>query len=337
MNRLPPLCLFVLGLSACSATPDHGLLARVDSTPIGATSGASPPVRGVDAKSGASAILALPSQAHVRGGLEERRYANGWRQSVPLDRAVAAKGWNELTVDIRTDEAAVRDGAIPMGKPTEDGLRRELALRFPTTQMRIVAKPLQNALGPFGLAVGAGTNGMRCAFAWQWVDDLRAVSTRGDATGSSVIRGAEIPASIRLRVCRKGVTEEQFADWFTRLQATEAINVARVVEAARGGAAAVDEAPAAGNGGERIAPPATLASVVPTSVAPTSAETPAHRPKRRTARKPKAAPPRLEEPATTEVRRYQPPARTAAAASRLDPGLPPQAYAGPPATKAAAR
>ncbi|WP_166141163.1 cellulose biosynthesis protein BcsN [Methylosinus sp. RM1] len=312
----PPLFLLALGLSACS--PTRGILA-VDPTPTGATAGA-PPARGVEARSGAAAILALPAEARVRGGLEERRYANGWRQSVALDRAVMGKGWNEMTVDIRTAPAGGgREGEIPMGKPTEEGVRQELSLRFPATRMRIVAKPLRNDLGPFGLAVGPGPEGTRCAFAWQWVDDLRAVA-RPEATATTIVRGDEIPASIRLRLCRKGVTERQFADWFSRLRAAEAATVERVVEAARSGGDAPFPAPAVG---DRLASPTTVASIA----------RPAKRPPVLKARSRPTLRETIHEETTTQVRRYSTPPKPVeirAASSGFDPGLPPQAFAGPP-------
>jgi hypothetical protein len=236
MNRLPSLSLFVLGLSACAAaTPDSSLL--VDATPTGATTAVST-AQGAAASSGASAILALPPRSRLRGELEERRFADGWRQIVTLDRAPVANGWNELTVDLRSGPPGVREAAIPMARPSEPELRREMALRFPTRRMRIVARPLKNALGPFGLAVGRGSGRMRCAYAWQWVDDLRAVSTPGEAAGSSIARGDEIPASIRLRLCRRGLSEARLVDWFSHLRLAEAGEVDRVVAAARSGSPA---------------------------------------------------------------------------------------------------
>ena len=311
----PPLLILALGLSACSTMPTRGVFA-VDPTPTGATAGP-PAAQGVEARSGGASILALPAEARVRGGLEERRYANGWRQSVALDRALMGKGWNELTVDMRVAPAGSgREGEIPMGRPTEEGVRQELAMRFPTTRMRILAKPLRNELGPFGLAVGPGPEGTRCAFAWQWVDDLRAVA-RPDVAATTIVRGDEIPASIRLRLCRKGVAEQQLAEWFSRLRATEAANVERVVEAARNGVDAPAPAPAAG---ERLAAPGTVASIA----APT---------KRPMVHKAKIRPVHRHEETTTEVRRYSEPAKpieARAASVRLDPALPPQAFAGPP-------
>lgn len=365
MFRSSRLCLLPLALSACSETaPDRGFLARVDRTPTGALSA---PLRAAG-KGGSFAILALPPEARVRGGLSERRYVNGWRQSVALDRVEAANGWNDLSIDIRMDEPAGRDGVIPMGKPTRDGVRREILARFPATDMRIVARPMQNALGPFGLAVGAGSGGMRCAFAWQWVDDLRKVEARNGDGDSSLRRGKELPASIRMRLCRAGVTADDLAGWFERLEVTDMANVERIVEAARGGAngVAVEPLRASRNsgefvelqrppgGGELIQPPLTLESAV-AGDAPATARPRAAGTRRVGARKPKAAPTPSEEapvsptPADGGRRYLAPVTRTpeyvgqsssypiATAASRLDPSLPAQAYNGPSSGLAAAR
>jgi hypothetical protein len=306
MKCLSPLCLLALGLSACADGPTRGLLASVDRTPVGATREIPPPAPGADARSGAAAILELPVEARVRGRMEERRYANGWRQSVALDRKVMGKGWNELTVDLRTAPAAAREGEISMGKPTEEGVRKELSMRFPATRMRILTEPMRNALGPFGLAVGPGPQGTRCAFAWQWVDDLRAAA-RTDAAETRIARGDEIPASIRLRVCRKGATDRQFVDWYSRLRATEPAHVDRVVEAARSGA----DAPA-----------------------PAVETRPATSPRlARAARKPRPAARRREAGTTVVERHREAPRFVAPPASRLDPSLPSQAYSGPPAAR----
>ncbi len=40
------------------------------------------------------------------------------------------------------------------GRPTETGIRAELAAAFPGTAMQVVTRPAANAYGPYGLAVG---------------------------------------------------------------------------------------------------------------------------------------------------------------------------------------
>jgi len=238
MSRLSFLPIFAaLALAACASDEqDRSPVSGIASAPGGAHVGAT-------VEPDANAILALPSEAGG-GRLSERLYANGWRQSQALG------GGNDLAIDIETDAPGeARAGRIPMGKPTQEGVRKEILSRFPGMAMRIVGKPMQNVLGPYGLAIGAGAGGLRCAFAWQWVDDLRGVRvTRAGAGGSaSFFRGRALPASIRMRLCRRGVTADQIASWYEQLEVTDMAAIERVAENARAGvgAAAVEGKPGA--------------------------------------------------------------------------------------------
>jgi hypothetical protein len=237
MSRLSSLFLLALALSACSASQsDRGYVARVDTTAttqtIGPREGLSRPVSSAG-ESAATAILALPSDAGPPGPMTEKQYVNGWRQSVSLDGKRMAGNWNDLAIDILTDEPGLQKGSrIPMGKPTREGIRREILARFPGTPMRIVGQPMSNALGPFGLAIGAGGGGTRCAFAWQWVNDLRSAGS-ANGGGKSSFRGRELPASVRMRLCRKGVTADQLASLFEQLEVADMANVDRVAELAQ--------------------------------------------------------------------------------------------------------
>ena len=159
------------------------------------------------------------------GALTDKPYANGWRQSMSLDGRKVAGDWNDLAIDIRFGGALRAGAKIPMGPPTQDGIRKEILARFPETPMRIVGRPRSNSLGPFGLAVGADGD-IRCVFAWQWVDDIRA-------------RPGELwnwlkektPASIRLRLCRSGVMADELASLFERLETTDSRAIGRLIAA----------------------------------------------------------------------------------------------------------
>lgn len=175
------------------------------------------------------AILSLPPEAVRNGRVVDKQYLNGWRQSISLDATKEAGDWNDLSIEIQAAPAAGGRGEIMMGKPTQEGIRREILARFPTVPMRIVNRPMANALGPYGLAIGAGAAGMRCAFAWQWVDNLPAAA-RGERP--SLFGGGDMPASIRMRVCRRGVTADELAAWYEQL-AVSPENLTRVVESVR--------------------------------------------------------------------------------------------------------
>jgi hypothetical protein len=67
--------------------------------------------------------------------------------------------------------------------------------------MRVVETPRHNAFGPYGLAVGVTRGGLRCVYAWQWLDGRdRLVAER---LGGS--------ATWRARLCRRDTTLDQIA------------------------------------------------------------------------------------------------------------------------------
>ena len=140
-----------------------------------------------------------------------------------LDGHKIAGDWNDLAVDLRFEGVSRAGAKIPMGPPTQDGVRKEILARYPETPMRIVGRPMSNSLGPFGLAVGA-VGDVRCAFAWQWVDDIRA-----RAGGFRNWFQEKTPASIRLRLCRSGVTADELASIFERLEVTDSGALDRIV------------------------------------------------------------------------------------------------------------
>jgi hypothetical protein len=178
-------------------------------------------------------IVQLPAEAGGPGRLSERIYVNGWRQSIALDKTRIAGDWNDLSIDVEVEAPGPRAGNIPMGKPTKEGVRHEILARFPKTPMRIVSRPKSNAFGPFGLAIGVGPDGVRCAFAWQWVEDLRA-AVRGS---NAFFAARAVPASLRLRLCRPGATADQLAEWFTHLQISDAVAIDTIVDAVQHNAA----------------------------------------------------------------------------------------------------
>lgn len=219
-----------LGLAACSPGQQERGLA-VDPVAAGQSASGvmlSEPVTG-RSETRSFAVLALPADAGRAGRLTEKQFANGWRQNLALDGGKEAGDWNALSIDIQTATPGERQSnAISIDKPTPEGVRREILARIHGAPMRIVGRPMHNALGSFGLAVGAGPDGLRCALAWQWVENLRAVA-RGE--GRSLFNSGEMPASIRMRLCRRGVSADQLAEWYGQLQIADVANVERIAEA----------------------------------------------------------------------------------------------------------
>lgn len=144
-----------------------------------------------------AALIRLPDGRDRAVGLRQRRQSEGLVQEIDLP-ARDGTGRNLLTIALH-GEAAVQ-GLYP-GKPSEAGVKAELAAAFPGRQFRISPQPRRNAFGLYGLAVSAGPDGQRCVYAWQWLDgDDRRV---GGALGGA--------ASWRARICRRTQTLDEIA------------------------------------------------------------------------------------------------------------------------------
>ena len=183
----------LLALAGCSADGRPGPVASVptmtDDLPIG-TIGRE---RRDDILPAQAALLTLPGFQAARVG--ERAYGDGVVQQIEI-AGPAPHGINLLEVAVRSTPVATAGAQIPLAKPTEAGIRSEILSRFPDTSMQIVPKPLANRFGPFGLAIGRNADATRCLFAWQWIDGL----------GEDAM-----PASVRLRLCRQGMTVDDLA------------------------------------------------------------------------------------------------------------------------------
>jgi hypothetical protein len=218
--KFPPMIplMLVAALSACSsARDDRAYVGQGEGPLTGEVIGGR---AAAERSSGVASRfeLVVPAEMGPPLSLSEKPYIDGWRQSVSLDTKKVAGDWNDLSIDIRFDNGVTRPGPkIPMGPPTQDGIKREILGRFPGLPMRVVGRKMTNSMGPFGLAIGAAGR-LRCAFAWQWVDDLR--SSRASEVGG-LLTSRAAPASIRMRVCRSGVTADQLASWFELLNVAD--------------------------------------------------------------------------------------------------------------------
>jgi hypothetical protein len=196
----------LLALGACSSAPSPAsYVSRVDSAPE------TTPVTGADAS---LMMVQMPAPGGLVTSVREKTFANGVRQQAVLEGG-GGLGENQLEISVQTPNAISGGETLSIGRPSQDGIRREIIARYPKLEMRIVTQPRQNALGVFGLAIGRSSGGVRCVFAWQWVDDLRG----GAGSGGVSLMGAKFgggsgeatPASIRVHLCRKDATVDDLA------------------------------------------------------------------------------------------------------------------------------
>jgi hypothetical protein len=195
-----------LSLAACGTSPPRN--ADVDSMAVGSIRTGNPHQVATDA-----AFVRLPPGAGAVMQVRERPYADGITQEIVLGSGEG--GENRMDISIRVENARNIVGAeVPMAKPTHEGIRLELSERFPNVPMQVVSRPMRNVYGPFGLAIGRAPNESRCIYAWQWIDDAGDIRSSRISVFKKlgvVTGGNGAPASLRLRVCRQGVTVDQLA------------------------------------------------------------------------------------------------------------------------------
>jgi hypothetical protein len=224
----------VLGLGACSdlGDPTTGSV-RLGARPLGSSA----------MLGGHAALAALPAEAGEVVSVGEERRESGFVQTVTLAGDTAVSGSNHIRVE------AVPRGHAAKTLASSETIEAELAERMPGVAMRVLPYSIASASGPIGVATGTASGGVRCAYAWQ-------VSNTGEGEegfGRFLARD-EKAYSVRVRLCRGGVSEEQLVTTIQGLRLATA-TAARMpsgpvmvgsdaLATAQGGAAYVPVAPA---------------------------------------------------------------------------------------------
>lgn len=197
LSRGLALVLAGLALSACTAReaalgPAAPRYASLDALIEGPRRAA--PLRA------ATPLVVLPDWIGTPTRLRESDRAEAFEQAVSLSPGPRGPSRENLVMLrlVRAEAAEASAG----GRPTEAGIRAELAAMFPDTPMQVVTRPAANAYGPYGLAVGRAADGARCLYAWQWIAEAPALDP--EAGGPQAV-------SLRLRLCRGDVTAEALA------------------------------------------------------------------------------------------------------------------------------
>ncbi|MDP4022413.1 cellulose biosynthesis protein BcsN [Methylobacterium sp. NEAU 140] len=138
-------------------------------------------------------LVSVPNSGRV-ASVDETRPGGGLRQRITYGGFDG--GWADLSVGAA---GAGRGGLL--GRPTKAGIDAELAA-LGDGPYRIVRTRTHNAYGPIGVALGA-----RCVFAWQWIDDARALALPGTTLGPG-----RTSASLRVRHCGAASPDRLVAD-----------------------------------------------------------------------------------------------------------------------------
>lgn len=202
----------LLGVAGCSSTTPAAstFIASADVTGTIGDVSATQSVRGADMS---LALASMPEPGGSQINMREKVYANGLKQEIVLAGDKSGLGENILQVTLQSapPTAGARD-QVPLVPPSERGIKQEIVARYPQVDMQILTQPRRNGLGPFGLAIGKTSSGVRCIFAWQWIDDVRSPGSSSSTLGKLGSLGSSgQPASIRVHMCRKDATVDDLA------------------------------------------------------------------------------------------------------------------------------
>jgi Cellulose biosynthesis protein BcsN len=150
-----------------------------------------------------AAVASLPVSAGRVVQVREKRFWNGLYQEVTFAPDPDNRGENGIDFAVETERSrGDRKLAVPIARPTEASIRSEIEARFPGASMQIVNQRHLNPYGEFGLAIGRMSDGARCIYAWQWIDDVHLNGTVTLRTGDEADPNLVSPASLRVRLCR---------------------------------------------------------------------------------------------------------------------------------------
>lgn len=122
----------------------------------------------------AQALVRLPPGAERVTALEERKSSDAVMQIITLAGG-GDEGRNFIAITVMRDGGKNKDAPE---KPTERGIRNEIAAALPNMRMRILTQPRYNGFGPYGLAQSAGDGPRQCIYAWQWLDGEGALAQK---------------------------------------------------------------------------------------------------------------------------------------------------------------
>lgn len=136
-------------------------------------------------------------------------YPNAIKQDISLATEARSAGENKISIIRFTGKSGDGSDSELVDIPfTQVNLTEEALAAWPDSGMAVSPYFVQNAYGPFGYAIARPPNGDACLYAWQRIEPTLKPSGAID----------RFPISIRVQVCRRGVTEEALLDIMYRLR-----------------------------------------------------------------------------------------------------------------------
>jgi hypothetical protein len=156
---------------------------------------------------GDAPIAALPTAAGRVVDVREKRFGNGLRQEIALAADSAVRGENLILVSYRDGPHSPKgQPEIELPKDFETEIAAEIEARFSGQSLRIEDVVLRNAYGPYGLASGR-LGSANCVYLWQSIGDLK------QYIRTARVSPYHIETTVRVRLCRGGVSVAQLAQW----------------------------------------------------------------------------------------------------------------------------
>lgn len=250
MSRLALLA--VLPLAACADLTETRL-----ASPLNA---AAAPASLASEIAPEQALARLPAEAGAVVSVTERREKDRLTQTVALAGDTTARGANRIRV-----VAADHDGTT-LRRMTEERIAEELAEELPDVDMRVLPRMASAGGAPLGLASGRARDGGTCVYGWQ-----ETTATPRRARGGLLAAADDVDLSVRVRLCRTGLSEEKLIALVESLSLRSDV-VPRGAFAATG-ATGIDALATAGYGGGAID------RTSPVAAAPRLEDAPAVRPR----------------------------------------------------------
>jgi len=144
------------------------------------------------------ALARLPAEAGIVVSVTERREKDRLTQTVALAGDTTARGANRIRV-----VAADHDGST-LRRMTEERIAEELAEELPDVDMRVLPRMASAGGVPLGLASGRARDGGTCVYGWQ-----ETTATPRRARGGLFAAADDVDLSVRVRLCRTGLSEEK--------------------------------------------------------------------------------------------------------------------------------
>ncbi len=271
VKLLAPVSL-LLAFAGCSSSPSpqSTFIAQADPTAMTGGMIGTRSVRGGEGGDLSLALAQMPEPGGSQVALREKTYSNGLKQDIVLAGDKSPFGDNVLSVAVQAAPLpAGAGGGVPVYPPSERGIKSEILARYPNIDMQILTQPRRNGLGTFGLAIGRHASGVRCVYAWQFIEDVRNPGASSSSLSKLGNFGSTTqPALVRVNMCRKDATVDDLAMAVEGLQLAPASVIDRALDSSRA-TASVSTRPAGSGGVAVAASDGSLEGALTTSVRPT--------------------------------------------------------------------